>query len=57
MTREEAEAAPEYQYRDKATPPPATGDAMGTTGDAMGATGTDIKSGSGMTEGEAAPKE
>ncbi|NDV51565.1 PRC-barrel domain-containing protein [Salipiger sp. PrR003] len=35
MTREEADAAPEYQYRDKQTPPPATGDAMGATGTEM----------------------
>ncbi|MCA0939913.1 PRC-barrel domain-containing protein [Salipiger pacificus] len=46
MTREEADAAPEYQYRDKETPPPATGDAMG-------ATGTEMNSGTGMTDGEA----
>lgn len=46
MTREEADAAPEYQYRDKETPPPATGDAMG-------ATGTDMNSETGMTGGEA----
>ncbi|SDF87992.1 PRC-barrel domain-containing protein [Alloyangia pacifica] len=46
MTRDEADAAPEYQYRDKQTPPPATGDAMG-------ATGTDMNSGTGMTGGEA----
>lgn len=42
MTREEADAAPEYQYREKETPPPATGDAMG-------ATGTDMNSDTGMT--------
>ncbi|NDW02731.1 PRC-barrel domain-containing protein [Salipiger sp. PrR002] len=46
MTREEADAAPEYQYRDKETPPPATGDAMG-------ATGTDMNSETGMTGDEA----
>ena len=46
MTREEADAAPEYQYRDKETPPPATGDAMG-------ATGTDMNSESGTMGGEA----
>ena len=46
MTREEADAAPEYQYRDKETPPPATGDAMG-------ATGTDMNSETGTTGGEA----
>jgi sporulation protein YlmC with PRC-barrel domain len=41
MTREEADAAPEYQYRDKETPPPATGDAMGATGTDMNSeTGT-----------------
>ena len=46
MTREEADAAPEYQYRDKETPPPATGDAMG-------ATGTDMNSETGTMGGEA----
>ncbi|MBE9635767.1 PRC-barrel domain-containing protein [Salipiger mangrovisoli] len=51
MTREEADAAPEYQYRDKQTPPPATGDAMGATGTEMN-NGTE---GTGM--GTAAPTE
>ena len=51
MTREEADAAPEYQYRDKQTPPPASGDAMGATGTEMN-NGTE---GTGM--GTAAPTE
>ncbi|MEB3420435.1 PRC-barrel domain-containing protein [Salipiger marinus] len=54
MTREQAEEAPEYQYREKETPPSAqpAGDAMGTggTGSGMG-TGTGTGTGSGMTGG------
>ena len=47
MTREEADAAPEYQYREKQTPPPQTGDAMGATGTEMnnGTEGTGMGTG------------
>ncbi len=48
LTREDAEAAPEYAYRDQEDPPAPAG-TMGTTGTGMGTTGTGMGATGGAT--------
>lgn len=59
MTREQAEAAEEYKYRDPETPPPATGDMGGTAGTGTGTMGGTAATGTGAagTAGTAAGTE